>query len=261
VRTSADNSHVDLKRPLTVAVAALVVAGGAQAAEVSANWGGYAISGTNPLTGLPTSFTTVSASWVAPKVVCTPRSTSYSSFWVGLGGFSEDSRVLEQIGTESSCIGAGATDYGMWYELAPAPMVHPKLKIFVGNRVSASVTVVGTNVTLRLDNLTRHTFFQKTVVVPAPDLSSAEWIAEAPTACNADGQCGVLPLANFRSVSFTQAVATGDGHTGPISDTAWLATPIWLVAKPARGAVPGALSPDGTSFSIAWQPAVTPPSP
>jgi hypothetical protein len=109
----------------------------------------------------------------------------------------------------------------------------------------------------------------KRVTVAAPDLTSAEWIAEAPSECSSSGLCQTLPLANFRAVAFTASAATGDGQAGTISDPAWTATPIELsedkqngvdvlVPQPrgsASGAVPGALSDDGRGFSVVWHPA------
>jgi hypothetical protein len=74
-----------------------------------------------------------------------------------------------------------------------------------------------------------------------------------------------LPLANFRTASFTSATATtADGHTGTISDPAWAATAVALQGTTAgrarfaasltvANAIPGALSGDGTAFDVAWQ--------
>ena len=105
--------------------------------------------------------------------------------------------------------------------------------------------------------------------MPQPDLTSAEWIAEAPSACSGSGRCRTLPLANFGSVSFARAAATGDDHAGTISDPSWTGTPIVLADSTAGsfgpfaagqpstgrpGAAPGTLSPDGRTFSVAWQP-------
>jgi hypothetical protein len=266
-------SRVSRFTPLTVALtaAALVFAGAAAATDVSSNWSGYAVSGTNAATGQPTQFTSVSGSWVQPKASCSARGASYSAFWVGLGGYSLDSQALEQIGTSSDCPAGGAARYSVWYELVPDAAVTVKLKVFPGNRVSAAVNVSGNTVVVRLDNLTRHTFFQKKLMMGAPDLTSAEWVAEAPSSCDSRGRCSVLPLANFGSVAFTQASTTGDGHPGTIADTAWAATPIWLITDSrvslftasmgGSGAVPGTLSTDGTTFSIGWQQSVTPPEP
>ena len=98
-----------------------------------------------------------------------------------------------------------------------------------------------------------------------PDVSSAEWIAEAPSACSSSGQCNDLPLANFGTVSFSSAKATAAGYTGAVSDAAWSPTAIDLHASAggffgrrfgamatAAVATLGDLSTDGSSFSVTW---------
>jgi hypothetical protein len=102
------------------------------------------------------------------------------------------------------------------------------------------VLVRGTLVTLQITNLTRHRRFTKNVTMAAPDLSSAEWVAESPAVCSTLGSCRGTRLANFGTVTFTRAAATGDGHTG------------------TAGAVPTALSPSGRGFGIAWRASVSP---
>jgi hypothetical protein len=138
--------------------------------------------------------------------------------------------------------------------------------------LTASVKVTGTSVTVQIRNLTRRTKFTKTLRMSNPDTTSAEWVAEAPSACSSSGRCLQLPLTNFGSVTFSSASATtSDGHTGTIGDSAWSVTPIELIEDSPRafatsettssGAVPEALSSDGASFSIVWQDAIAlPPS-
>jgi Peptidase A4 family len=245
----------------TVSNLALKAQGIRDDTETSSNWAGYVVSGLNPTT--PTTFTRVSARWVQPTASCTGLQRTYSAFWVGLGGFSETSQALEQIGTEADCSAAGKAKYAMWYELLPAASVPIKLKVFPGNAITASVKVNGTKVTLQIKNLTRKTTFTKTLRMSAPDLSSAEWVAEAPSTCTSAGRCAQLPLSNFGSLFFTRASTTADAHMGTISDPAWTATPIQLVpdadlqfisnGQGTSGAVPTALSADGTSFRIDWQ--------
>ena len=230
---------------------------------VSSNWSGYAI-------GAPTTFTNVSGRWVQPAAQCT-GSRSYSAFWVGLGGFSESSQALEQIGTSADCSATGKATYSMWYELVPAASVPIKFKVFPGNVLSASVNVKGTQVTVQIRNLTRRTKFTKTLRMSSPDTSSAEWVAEAPSACSSSGRCVQLPLTNFGSVTFTKASATtSDGRTGTVSDSAWSATTIELIEDSSNpfaqsqatssGAVPAALSSDGAAFAIVWQDAIALPA-
>jgi hypothetical protein len=229
---------------------------------VSSNWAGYVVGDE---TG-STSFTRVAARWVQPATTCTSSERSFSAFWVGLGGFDDTSQALEQIGTEADCSPGGDATYAMWYELVPAPSVRIKLKVFPGNVLAAYVSVSGTKVTLQIKNLSRKTTFKRTLRMASPDVSSAEWIAEAPSACASNGRCFQLPLSNFGSLSFTRASVTGNGHTGTIIDASWTNTMVKLVSQPdvpfvdqssPTGALPSELSPDGTAFRIDWQAAIS----
>jgi peptidase A4-like protein len=229
------------------------------ATQTSANWAGYAV------TSAPTTFTRVLASWTQPAATCTAGSATYAAFWVGLGGFADGSKALEQTGTEADCSVAGVATYSAWYELVPAGPVKVKLAVQAGDAISAAVTVIGRNVYVRVVDSTRGTVFTKRLRMTSPDLSSAEWIAEAPSACSNFG-CRALALTNFGTVSFTGATATGNGHTGTIGDPAWTATAVTLQggadallrsrfasAAPVADAVPAALSGDGGSFAVTWQ--------
>ena len=233
----------------------------------SSNWAGYAVSDSGTGT-TPTSFTSVSGSWVQPTATCTAGSPGHSAFWVGLGGFADGSRALEQIGTEADCSAGGTPSTSVWYELVPAPAVDVSLTVQPGDLINASVTVSGTSVTLTIADATNGASFTKTLTVASPDTSSAEWIAESPSTCGGfRGGCRPLPLANFGTVSFTGASTTGSGHVGAIGDPAWGATAITLsgssqsrfpgdrfgIAAALSAATPGQLSSDGTSFSVTWQ--------
>jgi peptidase A4-like protein len=258
----------------TVTNRAIEMASLGHAVASSSNWAGYAVTPleattsttptTSPTPMTPTTFTSVSGSWVQPAVSCTKSKATYAAFWVGLGGFSPTSQALEQIGTQATCTAAGEKKYSMWYELVPAASVPIRFKVFPGNALTASVKVNSTQVTLQIRNLTRKTNFTKTLFMAEPDLSSAEWIAEAPTGCNGS-RCVQLPLAKFSTLTFTKASATtSDGHTGTISDASWSPTTINLgdiasgpSATATSGALPSPLSSDGASFAIAWQQAIT----
>jgi Peptidase A4 family len=236
------------------------------ASSTSSNWGGYAVadSGAN---AMPTTFTTVTGSWVLPAVTC-GTSNAYSSFWVGLGGFAGSSQALEQTGTEADCV-RGQARYSVWYELVPAPAVTADLAVQPGDSITGTVTVSGTTVTMTLTNNTEGQSFTKTATVSSPDTSSAEWIAEAPASCGSSGNgCRALPLANFGTVSFTNAsTTTAAGTTGTVGGDGWTATAITLDgssgssfprsrfagAQPSADAVPGALSADGSSFAVTYQ--------
>jgi hypothetical protein len=231
----------------------------------SANWAGYAV---NSVAAAPAPFTNVSAAWIQPAATCTGGTSTDAAFWVGLGGSSPTSQALEQVGTQASCSARGRVTYTVWYELVPAPPVTINLPLKAGDGIAASVAVSANTVSIRITNVTqkKKTFAKRlTMTSPAPDLSSAEWVAEAPSACTSSGRCHVVPLANFSSVTFVVAKATAGGHTGTISDPAWSPTAISLVGGEAAGprqiiaasvsadAIPTPLSPDGSSFGVTWR--------
>jgi hypothetical protein len=242
--------------------------------QVSSNWSGYVAVGPD---GASTAFSDVAGSWVQPKVRCVAGRADAVAFWVGLGGSTDGAPSLEQLGTAAECSANGGTpSYYAWWEIVPAASVRVPLKVVPGDRVTAAVLVSGQKVTMSLKNETRRTRFSKTVTVSHPlDVSSAEWIAEAPSSCPPSGGCRVVPLTNFGSVTFAGAAAIGNAHPGTIADTTWSASPVVLIpdgsspASPSAapgsgqtpGAVPGELSADGRSFSVAWRQNLTPPSP
>jgi hypothetical protein len=242
----------------------------AAAADVSSNWAGYAVTSANPST--PISFTSVTGTWTQTTANCTGNeASSASAFWVGLGGYDVESQALEQIGTDADCSASGQPSYYAWWELVPDPPSNLKLKIRPGDTITASVNVSGNLVWLQLKNRTTGAVFNKKVSINAPDISSAEWIAEAPSSCSGFS-CRPVPLANFGSVSFTKIATTGNGHPGTLTDPTWIAAPIQLVPRARSGFFPGderglvqtvstagtgapqGLTADGRSFTLSWLP-------
>jgi hypothetical protein len=224
---------------------------------VSTNWAGYAVADSVGATS-STAFTSVTGTWKQPRATCVAGKTEFSATWVGLGGFSQSSQALEQVGTSADCARTGRPAYYAWYELLPAPSIRVRLKVVPGDTIAASVNVNGTSVLVQLKNRTRHTEFTKRLSMAAPDVTSAEWIEEAPAACISPGNCRVLSLANFGSISIARGATIGSGHPGTISDPAWQATALQLVpaatdafTSPA-GATPSALTADGRGFDVTW---------
>ena len=129
-----------------VATGALA-ASSAPAASVSTNWAGYVAV---PSASVGSRFSSVSGSWKQPSANCSAGRETYSAVWVGLGGYNEDARSLEQIGTDSDCARSGGASYSSWYELLPAEPVNLTLEVHPGDEISASVTVKNHDVTLRI---------------------------------------------------------------------------------------------------------------
>jgi hypothetical protein len=166
----------------------------------STNWSGYAVTGANG------AFKSVSANWTQPKATCSGsrRSAQYAAFWVGLDGYSSDS--VEQTGTDSDCNGKTPDYYG-WYEMYPADPVYYTNTVKPGDSISASVTFSGTETyTLVLKDNTQGWTQTKAINESGFDRSSAEVITEAPC-CTSSG--GILPLANFGTISYGSSTANG----------------------------------------------------
>lgn len=253
--------------PLLLCAGALAVpAGAAGASNVSSNWAGYVAL---PGASAPR-FSSVSGTWKQPVATCTAGREASSAVWAGLGGYSERSSALEQIGTDADCSSAGKPLYTAWYELIPAGPVNLKLAIHPGDEVTAAVTVRAHDVTLAIRDLSTGARYQVTRRVAAVDVSSAEWIVEAPSLCTPAGACTTLALTDFGSIAFSAASATAAGHTGAVGDPGWSSGALELrqesAVAPGRRfrrrapaaqqlitAVPTALAEGTGAFSVAWQ--------
>ena len=214
-----------------VVVAVVLCAAPVALAKVttSSNWAGFAVHRPG------VAFRTVSGTWTQPAASCVAGQSSYSAVWVGIGGFKPTSDALEQIGTEVDCHASGRAVSSAWYELVPAPSKTISFVVDPGDVVHATVTVVGHQVTVELQDLTRNRTFRKTLFGSSIDTSSAEWIVEAPSECMNQVACQALPLANFGSVSFDSATATSTtATTGSILDAAWWRTKIRLTPSAQR---------------------------
>jgi hypothetical protein len=233
----------------------------------SSNWAGYAVHRPG------VSFREVSGTWTQPNVSCVSGQPGYSAVWVGLGGYKPTSSALEQIGTEVDCDAGGNVVSDAWYELVPAPSKTISLIVHPGDVMHATVTVVGHQVTVDLENLTRHRAFHRTLFAPAIDVSSAEWIVEAPSECVSQFACQALPLADFGSVTFDSATASSAmGTTGSIVDPTWWRTKIkltpgserFIVARRTSGtagtATPSTLRSQGSEFDVTYSSVTVPPN-
>ncbi len=238
--------------------------------DISSNWAGYVATGigSTPSTASPSmSYTDVTGQWVQPRATCTRGTATSVAIWVGLGGYSESSQELEQIGSSADCSVGGKPSYYIWYELVPADSVNLKVRIRPGDTIASSVVVNGTDVLVQATDRTRGVRFTRHLTMASPDLSSADWIAEAPSQCSASGYCPQLALTNFHSVSFTRSYAVGNTQNGTISSPSWTSTELDLVPRAHRfygdpndpsslaggaGAMPSALSTDGSGFTVTW---------
>ncbi len=256
-----------LRRPALAGLLAgallLALATPAGASTLSSNWAGWVALPSSP----HATFNNVSGTWQVPTLSCSTGQSTYSADWVGLGGYKPTSDALEQVGVDADCSRYGHPHYDSWYELIPAAPVSIPIAVHSGDEMTGSVTVHGTHVTLRLRNLSTGARYSTTRHTSQIDVSSADWVLEAPSSCTAAG-CQTLPLADFGGLSFSAATATSGSHTGPVEDSRWSAAQIELrqgarpgTARFANGhvlpaneviATPSAASGPLGTFSVDW---------
>ena len=197
------------------------------ATTTSDNWSGYAATGST--------YTSVSTTFTQPAVNCS-KGDGYSSFWVGLDGYSSDS--VEQTGTEADCSG-GQAEYSAWYEMYPAYPVTYNNVVEPGDVITETVSYASNTYTLTLTDSTEGWSKKTTKKESGLSRSSAEVIAEAPYSG------GVLPLDDFGTVNFSNSTVNGASlsSTNP--------TGINMVSD---SGVPEATisSLSGGAFSITW---------
>jgi len=221
-------------------------------ASNSTNWAGYAVSASKGTVSF------VNGSWIVPAIVGTcPRGSAYSSFWVGIDGFT--SSTVEQTGTDSDCIHGSATYYA-WYEFYPAASVRiSSLTISAGDTIVASVTYSASTAkfTTAITDMTTGKSFSTSGTVSTAARSSAEWIAEAPSSSR-----GILPLANFGTVQFgfdstavpSTCSATIGTTTGLFGSFSGLNSINMVSTHGAKlKASTSAVSTDLSSFSVTWK--------
>lgn len=220
---------IDLVKPGS----AIKGASGISDEEESTNWSGYAAdSGT---------YTSVSASWVQPTGTCT-SATRYSSFWVGLDGYSSD--TVEQTGTDTDCVDGSPQYYG-WYEMYPSDSYSFGDTVKAGDDITASVVYEGSNeFKLTLADTTRDWSVSTTQTLADAARSSAEVIIEAPCCTNSGG---ILPLADFGTVDVSGSVVDGS----PIGDS----DPAEIIMVDSSGKDKDTVSSltDEEDFSATWK--------
>jgi len=222
--------------------------------QETSNWSGYAATGET--------FSAVSASWTVPAVSCPSSATSYSSDWIGIDGDLSD--TVEQDGTEADCNGTNNPSYDAWFEMygdnSPDvdygdeveldPSAYP---VQPGDAISATVSVAGDVWTLAISDSSEDPAwsYSTNVTFAGAGQSSVEWIGERPELCYSNNDCQLTPLADFGTLDFSAASATGNGVSGPISSFDY--APLEMVGNSGALAVPGPLDPSGEQFTDTWR--------
>lgn len=155
----------------------------------SSNWSGYAISG---------KYTAITGTWKIPTVKST-SGTKFSAQWIGIDGFKDQSLI--QTGSEADAIG-GSAQYGVWWEILPAPETVINEPVRPGQTITASIVKQASGKwVIKISNGSWTFTTTKSYTGPG---TSAEWIVEAP-------QVGgtVASIAHTSPVTFTKLTANG----------------------------------------------------
>ncbi len=238
--------------------------------SVSPNWSGYAA--TSP-TGSWVTFTSVNGTWKVPAATCSMKDAGASStIFVGLGGYK--SSKIEQAGTNSGCSAKGKPVYSAWFEVIPYPAYTIPKTVAPGDTITATVKILkkGHGVAqVHVHNRTQGWEFTRELSSSLADTTSAEWIVSAPASC-VSFDCTQASLANFHEVGMTEISAVGNARSETLTSSRWNVVPIRLVPSNVKvptmnpdaqtnkqghavspaGANPGALSKDGSAFSVKW---------
>jgi len=221
----------------------------------SSNWSGYAVE-TLLASPQKSAVSNVEGGWTIPTLSPSASPHTYSAFWVGIDGDSDN--TVEQIGTEQDWTPSGQQNY-VWFEMYPhANYLISGFPISPGDKFGAGVKYLGGGIFgLSITNFTQgvaYTVPTHYTKIKSAQRSSAEWVAEAPYSG------GVLPLADFGKAFFSGCVATLDGITGPIDNApSWQNDPITM--EDSNGTVkaqPSAVKDTGgnvaasSAFSVQW---------
>jgi hypothetical protein len=223
------------------------VKAGGTASSSSRNWSGYAITTAKSVV------TCVEAEWIQPKVKCHGSGHTSVSIWVGLGGLNQGR--LEQIGTASDCVGGSSLDYS-WHESLPRELreIDTPVSVDTGDRIWAQVRwLSGSTYQLSLANVTTEDGFTVKDVNKGLRRTEAEWIAEAPSAC--DPRCKVLLMPDWGKVTFDHIGATVAGLRTTLLAPQAIRVRLRITnnAGTTTRAVVTSTASNGSSFTVAWR--------
>ena len=241
----------------------------------SPNWAGYVA--TSPNSKKPLNFKSVTGTWTVPTADCKPgKAGTYSSVWVGIGGFTQTRQ--EEVGTDANCSKKGKASYYAWFEIVPfisfPTVVADKIK--PGDTITGLVKLVTPKIVeLQLVNHTANWKFTRKINWATNDTTTADWVVESPAVCK-EQICQEASLANFHKVTMRNISAVANGSSGGLNNKHWKVIPIRLVPAPMTvpvisetaitsghngkigqaaspaGATPSKPSADGRSFTWTW---------
>jgi hypothetical protein len=228
---------------LIIAFSNLFFQGSSAQHLTSLDWGGYVV-----VSSLPNPQPVVigvSGSWIVPQVTISQKD-AFSSVWIGIGGYTDE--TLIQIGTAHNSINGSAV-YSVWYELLPQYSdTITAMDVAPGDKITASINLVDTaknEWSVEIVDATKGQRFSQNFFYNSSRLS-AEWIVEKPTVNNV-----LSSLADFGSVTITDAKATTDTNSGTISDFPFSQFTIYDRQNKALVTVSSLIS-NGSSFTVKY---------
>jgi hypothetical protein len=219
---------------------------------ISENWSGYAVAGKK-------TYSYVTSSWVVPTVTCPGVADQWSSEWVGLDGYND--QTVEQDGTDAWCGGASDTTpkYEAWYEMFPAGSVN-LFAVHPGDIIDATVSYSDSTgaFTLTVSDLSTGKSGTDSATCSTCARASAEWIIERPALCNnALTKCFITELADFGTSTMSGDEASVDG--GSVKGVGSFNNDAIDIVNPDANGDGGFYSLDtvgavsGKSFTATWQ--------
>jgi hypothetical protein len=172
--------------------------------DVTSNWAGYVSSGGT--------YTTVSGSWVVPAVSAGNDTASADATWIGIGGVSSDDLI--QIGTQNVVEDGQVNTTGFFEQLPNSSVSLPEIDVNAGDTITANIAETSNGEwTVSIKDITNGESYSNIVDYNSSQ-SSAEWIEEAPS-----DQSSVIPLDQFGSITFTNAMSTENGNEVNLSNS------------------------------------------
>jgi hypothetical protein len=225
------------------------VAGNSGLPTISENWSGYAATSARR-------FTYVHSTFVQPKITCPGVTNQWTSNWVGLDGFAD--QTVEQDGTFAMCGGANSKTpvYEAWYELFPANSVNV-FAVHAGDKMDIAVRFASGKFTLTVADLTSGKKVTHSAKCATCLRTSAEWIIERPALCDAGASCFLTELADYHTATMGASQAQVAG--GAVSRLAKFANiPIFMIDPLKAGGFisldgVGPLASSGSAFTATWQ--------
>ncbi|KAI1330033.1 peptidase A4 family-domain-containing protein [Xylariaceae sp. FL0255] len=206
----------------------------------STNWAGIAQTPGSGVTEIEATFTVPQPSIPGGG----DDSTSYcGAAWIGIDGYGNADLIQTGV---LWCVQGSSYEYTAWYEYLPAALVaYDGISVTAGDVINVKTTKDSSNggtCYLTANGQTVSNVFTANQSSPLPG-ATAEWIVE-----DFSSNGGLVPFANFGSVTFTDATAQINGATVNAGD----GNPTNIGLESSSGSVITSTSVDGSSLTVTY---------